>query len=351
MLRSRPSAFAVRVVSYNVLSSHLAAPSHFSTLDPAHLEASSRLPLVFKKLDEEITSSENSVVVCLQEVSYDWAGAFHTWFANRGYHLITGLYGKKFNGYMGVALAYPMETFETIDVDISRLSDKRVGGWPIAPEESLTTKLVSTVNSIWTFPLRKVGLWGAPPEDHWSMSKRRFNVLVAATLRDRKSNQKFVVGTYHMPCAFYAPMAMTIHCEMAARHVQDMAGDVPYVLAGDFNIKPTDSMYTLLTSAKMDEDDPAFPTPKHDMEWACTITPMKSAYHEKLGKEPDFTNYARVKEKDPFIDTLDYVFLSPHWKINAVKELPHRDEAKGPFPNEDEPSDHILIAADIEIEK
>lgn len=356
MLRSRPTAFAVRVVSYNVLSSHLASPSHFSTLDPAHLDASYRLPLVLKKLDDEIKESENSVVLCLQEVSYDWAAAFHCWFANRGYHMITGLYGKKFNGYMGVAVAYPIEDFETLGVDISRLSDKRVGGWPRPPveEKSLSTRVLSSVNSLWTIPLKTLGLWKRPPEDHWSMSERRFNVLVSATLCNKKTKQKFVVGNYHMPCAFYAPMAMTIHSEMAARHVQDLAAAVdegiPYILAGDFNIKPTDSMYHMLKTAKMDDSDPAFPTPKHGMEWACTAAPMKSAYHEKLGKEPDFTNFARVQEKDPFIDTLDYVFLSPHWRVNNVKELPHRDDADGPFPNEKEPSDHILLSADIEID-
>ena len=101
---------------------------------------------------------------------------------------------------------------------------------------------------------------------------------------------------------------------------------------------------------------------------------MKSAYavHDASGAEPDFTNYARIKEDDPFIDTLDYIFLgdgdnsgsnsdgdseqcsnnhSDSWKVKSVKELPHRDDAGGPFPNLDhgEPSDHIMIAADLEL--
>jgi mRNA deadenylase 3'-5' endonuclease subunit Ccr4 len=79
----------IRVVSYNVLSSHLASPSQFSTLDPKHLEASSRLPIVLEKLKQELDQHRN-VIVCLQEVSHDWAGAFHTFFANRGYHMSTG---------------------------------------------------------------------------------------------------------------------------------------------------------------------------------------------------------------------------------------------------------------------
>ena len=77
---------------------------------------------------------------------------------------------------------------------------------------------------------------------------------------------------------------------------------------------------------------------------------MRSAY-AVAGEEPKFTNYARIKEDDPFIDTLDYIFLSEEWKVRGVKELPHREDSGGPYPNLDkgEPSDHILIAADLEL--
>jgi hypothetical protein len=45
MLRTSTKAAAVRVVSsYNVLSSHLARPNHYTTYNPAHLEASNHLP-------------------------------------------------------------------------------------------------------------------------------------------------------------------------------------------------------------------------------------------------------------------------------------------------------------------
>lgn len=78
----------LRVVSYNVLSSHLASPSHFSTLNPEYLDAAYRLPNVLSKLENQM--KEPKTVICLQEVSYDWAGSFHNFFANRGYHLVTG---------------------------------------------------------------------------------------------------------------------------------------------------------------------------------------------------------------------------------------------------------------------
>lgn len=96
----------LRVVSYNVLSSHLASPTHYTSLNPDHLDSKTRLNVILNKLDNEIISKNDNnnkceTIIALQEVSYDWAGSLHTFFANRGYHLITGLYGKSFNGYMG----------------------------------------------------------------------------------------------------------------------------------------------------------------------------------------------------------------------------------------------------------
>lgn len=56
-----------------------------------------------------------------------------------------------------------------------------------------------------------------------------------------------------------------------------------------------------------------------------------------------------MKDDDPFIGTLDYIFLSKEWSVNGVREISKREEVDGPFPNVDEPSDHALIAADLKI--
>jgi hypothetical protein len=111
-MRHHPAA-AVRIVSYNVLSSHLADAAHFATVDPDHLEASTRFRKVCQKLDQEIRNVQQQhpnpemeqessfttiptppmpVIFCLQEVSYDWAGKFHAFFSQRGYHASTMKY-------------------------------------------------------------------------------------------------------------------------------------------------------------------------------------------------------------------------------------------------------------------
>ena len=76
---------------------------------------------------------------------------------------------------------------------------------------------------------------------------------------------------------------------------------------------------------------------------------MRSAYKVALGTEPDLTNHARIKDDEPFVDTLDYIFVSPTVTVKEVAQLPHRDDVKGPFPSKTEPSDHILLQATLTV--
>ena len=381
MSSSSSAATTVRVVSYNVLSSHLAAPDYFTACQPSHLDPTNRLPKVLSKLENEIQGNTKTIF-CLQEVSHDWAGKFHTFFANRGYHVISGLYGKKFNGYMGIILAYSTDAYETMDVDISRLSDKRVGGWPrrevveeVPEKDGLFQKVIRTgthlVRSFLWNPARKLLLGSSLSNnnnefriiDPWDMSENRFNILLSVGLRERSMKREFWISNYHMPCAFYAPMVMNIHAEMAAFHIQSLATTcqdeetgpkrLPYILAGDFNLLPDSPHYRLLTEGKLDQEDETYPNTKYGMEWNVNdnFQALRSAYAVHNGAEPDFTNYAKVKEDEPFIGTLDYIFLSPEWKVTGLVDLQHRSEVNDPpFPNAEEPSDHILIGANLELE-
>ena len=421
------------------------------------------------------TSNNNKpppTIFALQEICYPLTSALHTFFAKHGYTFITGLYGKKFNGYMGVGVAYPNEYFDTVNVNICRLSDERVDGWPRVEEEDVEDGDVDTgagnggkrkqglvrhfrkvINQLvrnkfvkqLTTPFSNNNKNGDKEKtiDPWEMSENRFNVLVSVALRHRHNNTNnnsnnvsdgtFLISNYHMPCAFYAPPVMNIHAEMVARRVQTLAsnlyttlqhqndetnkttdnandddagggniGTIPYILAGDFNIMPNSSHYQLLTTGTLDEDDSTFPPPKYDMKWTVQSHAMDSAYammssssgdggggndnnNEEGGVgEPEFTNYAHIQDQeDPFIGTLDYIFLSKKektttaaaatarsstsgkgkkdddnndddvvgqwWKVNGVSKLPTVLNSGGPFPNAVEPSDHLLIAADLEL--
>ena len=416
------------------------------------------------------------------------------WFADRSYHLITGLYGPGFNGYMGVAIAYPLDVYEALDVRIDRLSDFDAssavdptegrgeiassatasrGAWPLAPfkekdngkKEAANPSLAGLLMAVTDRALKLVlspfrlligggggggeekpevfvrGKAGKDDEDIYTTSKKKSNILISATLSHRAapsaaSRKPFQVSTYHMPCAFMTPQLMVLHAELAVRHSMALAnrwpatggiaksptGPVPFVLAGDFNFLPDSKMYELATTGKLDASDKAHqppsvvldsagrivvggggvavatataaaatggggagktPTPpsceaggpgsatagstskdaslaqQRVYEWKPDIGDgMVSAYCAKLGVEPDFTNYSRVKEDEPFVGTLDYIFLSKgggeggksRWTVTDVERIKHRDDVKGPLPNDDEPSDHVAVRADLTLD-
>ena len=117
---SRLSMSSVRVATYNVLSSHLGGADYFTSCKPEHLDAGARLETLKKKLDVEIASK---AIICLQEISTPWACLLHIYFVSKGYHMVTGLYGNKFNGYAVAVFRELPELFErnkNISVDISR---------------------------------------------------------------------------------------------------------------------------------------------------------------------------------------------------------------------------------------
>jgi len=200
----------IRVCSYNVLSSALASPTHFTSCDTDNLDFQKRLPRVISKIEQEVTKRS---IVCLQEVSHEFSGPLHVFFAKNNYSFVTGLYGSRFSNYMGVALAIPLDKFSLEHVDVSTLSDYREGGWPKAPPEELPIVIAlakQAVSNVVFRPLRWMSkkatsivsllssdepymvklLKGADDQtDHWDLSKKRKNMLVFAKLVEKKSKR------------------------------------------------------------------------------------------------------------------------------------------------------------------
>ena len=148
------------------------------------------------------------------------------------------------------------------------------------------------------------------------------------------------------------------------------------MLVGDFNFKPADPQYHLLTSGSIDPEHPAHPfSPVARTANAAAVTnrgrgeqepeawtpdlrfPFASAYAVCHGAEPETTNHAAIRNDALFSETLDYVFFSPETiDVEAVGPLPTKAdlEALGiaSLPHgEAEPSDHLLLSATLAIGK
>ncbi len=80
------------------------------------------------------------------------------------------------------------------------------------------------------------------------------------------------------------------------------------------------------------------------------VRPTRSAYKEALGQEPT-TNHSYNLKFGAFTGCLDYIFVSPLWKVEGVKPLPSTEELvnSGYLPSKDEPSDHLMLAAELSL--
>jgi mRNA deadenylase 3'-5' endonuclease subunit Ccr4 len=150
----------------------------------------------------------------------------------------------------------------------------------------------------------------------------------------------------------YQPV-MTIHSALAMQCIQNFAKSTPYILAGDFNIKPDSGVYELYTTGKLKKNHPEHPPERNYDPWKVNLKePVKSAYKEHNGEEPEFTNHASLNG-NLFTGTLDYLFFSPQLaQVKMVQALPSISELGNPkaLPNASEPSDHLLLAAEFVIQ-
>jgi mRNA deadenylase 3'-5' endonuclease subunit Ccr4 len=323
------------------------------------LDAEYRYLGLLKRLESEVTSE---AIVCLQEVSMHWAGRLHVFFQKHGYHFVVNNYGGTKNGYMGVGIAFPCHRFVAQDVHFCKLSDN------IKTKKRQREGKGSSWASFFGFQTDQV----AAEVDEWALAKRRSNVLVYVQLECRSTLASFGVASYHMPCVFWAPKVMVLHTAVMLNETKRLAGHFPYVIAGDFNFVPGSACYRLVTTGRLPPTDPDYPFDNAGGGGYCTssssssgdffqkgqprsLAPiegegLQSAYMQALGTEPIYTNYAETRE-NRFRDTLDYIFLSRgDWVVNHVHELPTQEEALegGSLPNETEPSDHLLLSADLQ---
>lgn len=141
---------------------------------------------------------------------YIYKGLLHAYFASNGYYFVTGLYGNKFNGYMGVGIAVPLKLYDIIHVDITRIADTK-----IMPKEKVKLGYVQKVianTKKWLINFMiSLGIQIFKPmnkiDEFWDNTLYRTNQMISMKLKDKRSqgDKCFVVSTYHMPCMFQLP--------------------------------------------------------------------------------------------------------------------------------------------------
>eukprot|EP01060_Flectonema_neradi_P007671 TRINITY_DN1537_c1_g1_i4.p1 TRINITY_DN1537_c1_g1~~TRINITY_DN1537_c1_g1_i4.p1 ORF type:complete len:361 (+),score=47.79 TRINITY_DN1537_c1_g1_i4:521-1603(+) len=329
----------IGIASYNILSATLCSEKNFPKCDKNDLDASVRLQRIQEKLEQQC--KDGTAVIALQEVPLMWAGPITKFFEDRGYSFMYATYGSYFSNYMGVGIAWDRNQCHPEACEIARLTDTKEGPWDKAPKLSKFERFYNWLTG------------SKPPRHPWSEASWRKNEMVLAKFNHASTGKVFSVGTYHMPCLFGSDQArqvMNIHASLAAKKVHSFADGSPYVMLGDWNFKPEDSSYRLITEADLPKDAPEYPPPSEaSPDWSVALAqPLRSAYVVANGEEPLFTNHCISTFGGAFTGTLDYIFLSPEWKVSSVGNVPN-EVPDYSFPSSTEPSDHIMLSARLHL--
>jgi mRNA deadenylase 3'-5' endonuclease subunit Ccr4 len=185
-------------------------------------------------------------------------------------------------------------------------------------------------------------------EDSWIKAIKKQNTLLC--LRLSENGKAFCIGTYHMPCSYNNNSIMLLHTATCVQLMNKFANNSRYILAGDFNFTPSSLMYKMIT--KGGNYNQYMDVSLNLDTSQCSVklsTPLISVYCLS-GIEPSFTNYSHVKNKSVFKDCIDYIFVSRGLKVNSIQTLQEKPiETENGYPFANEPSDHLLLAADLEL--
>ena len=183
----------------------------------------------------------------------------------------------------------------------------------------------------------------------------RFNrsIMMKFRTKENPASSPFAVCNYHVPCMISLPAVITLHAALYAQEAQKFASGSPLILTGDFNLTPTRLAYQLLTTGEADKDHEEYPTlPKVDRWTPTALVPLRSAYKELCGEEPESTNKAvrfLFGETSAFSGTLDYLFYSGEG-IRPIECLPipaDKISERKSLPSRDLPSDHVMVGAEF----
>jgi len=134
-----------------------------------------------------------------------------------------------------------------------------------------------------------------------------------------------------------------MHSSVVKDLMFELSAGQDFILAGNFNREPYTTAYRALTEKGY--HDIHFPKSNN---YGITYQPnvkqvLKSAYREKNGSEPVYTNFSDTPDGRNYCDTIDYIF---HGQLTVEKVLELPDHPIGEsYPDATHPSNHLMIAA------
>jgi len=329
----------VSVVSYNILSRTFSTPNSFpeTLYKREHLESKYRFARICEKLNEFIAMN---FIICLQEVDIETEKELRVFFEQQNYLMEFSSFGNEINGFVGVAIAYPLH-LKVLDVKYIPLN--KCKEWPEPKKDSIFIRTLKKLSFGYIDFTRKYPIW--------EKMRTRKNILLVLEFSN------FWIATFYAPREFTSEQRMLVYIALVREKLESIVNEgrenkkyKPCILAGDFNLTPNSQIYSYLTSGSIEKIkdltkslDNIFP--QTDTWRPKNLDPLFSAVRERWGVEPKWTNkvFFRLAEDKPakhFEATIDYILVSPELRVVDSFRQPSNDNV---CPNENEGSNHIAI--------
>lgn len=291
------------VVTYNVLSPKLCDAQQYPDCAAEALDEAAR----FAKTEQLVAGwMAAGHIICLQEVSRAWADQLTCTALSRGYTPVFADYGTPRDGYMGVMTLWHNGRYALQAANTGRLCELERVKPAVPPQRSYWRRAVDCV-SAW--------MWTLPPaaEDPATLTCHVYN-RVAATHFCTPTGRRLSVVNYHMPCKYHDQAFMAYHVRLLLQFAARCT--TPYILAGDFNIRPGTAAHAALDAAS------------------------------PLGElaSPGFTCWTHSPRSGVFRDQLDYIIP---FGVRGSRWVGHTRPEAGPLPTLEHPSDHLPLVKEV----
>ena len=162
----------IKFFTWNILSRSYYNASTYKNSDPADFDLEKRDIFIIDKLKNLM---DENYIISLQEVDLTVWNKIALIFNKYKYQVYWSSYGSSLNDFMGVLMAWPRESYKTLDFHQC-----------VPPAQAKESE-------------PKEFLINSP----WSIVSKRSNWLLMAKLEEISSKKKIVVATYHAPLLIF----------------------------------------------------------------------------------------------------------------------------------------------------
>jgi endonuclease/exonuclease/phosphatase family metal-dependent hydrolase len=161
--------------------------------------------------------------------------------------------------------------------------------------------------------------------------------MIWTILKEKSTGKDFFLCNYHMPCTYWWVPVMALHADALLQQVGELAGDLPTILAGDWNSCLRDSNTSEIIEFILGKRDDF--SQKPSPSWVPhSLMKYESANTEKI------TTRTKSPGRDVFSATLDHIF----YREFSLKSCKVPDIGEEVLPNAYEGSDHVPVVAELE---